>query len=118
MVAASTCTITDVTTSADLGNRMTELTAARYVTVSDGTSPVGPDDAQDAAVLALTPAGEQAVGRLNDAREAGIERLATGWHPDQNPELHHLVERIARKLAATDRPLEPEKAAIAGTTQS
>ncbi|MCW2905266.1 MAG: drug resistance transporter, EmrB/QacA subfamily [Actinomycetia bacterium] len=106
------------TTSADLGNRMTELTAARYVTVSDGTSPAGPDGAEDAAVLALTPAGEQAVSRLNDAREAGIERLAAGWHPDQNPELRHLVGRIARTLAATDRPLEPEKAAAAGPAQS
>jgi EmrB/QacA subfamily drug resistance transporter len=106
------------TTSADLGNRLTELTTAGYVTVSGGTSPAGPDGAQDAAVLALTPAGEQAAGRLNEAREAGIERLATGWHPDQNPELHRLVERIARKLAATDRPLEPENVAIAGTTQS
>jgi len=99
------------TSGTDLGARLAELEAAGYVIVS----PASPDGAQDAAMLSLTPAGEQAVSRLNDAREAGIERLAAGWHPDQNPELRHLIERIARTLAATDRPLERDMAAVSGT---
>jgi DNA-binding MarR family transcriptional regulator len=54
--------------------------------------------------MVLTPAGEQAAGRLDDAREAGIDRLAAGWEPDSNPELRQLLARIARRLVATDEP--------------
>ena len=32
----------------------------------------------------------------------------TGWHPDMNPQLRHLIKRITTKLIATDgRGLDP-----------
>ncbi len=87
-------------TGADLNERMTELLAAGYVTVAAA----GGNGAQGSANVALTPVGEQAAARLDDAREAGIDRLMTGWEPDRNPELRQLLGRITRKLVATDSP--------------
>ena len=128
-------------TSTNLDQRMAELVAAGYITVGgpvglagqvsahddardrahddarDSGLDSGHDGARDSASVALTPAGEQAAGRLEEAREAGIERLAAGWQPDQNPELRQLVARITRKLAATDSLPEPETAAASGTAQ-
>jgi hypothetical protein len=43
------------------------------------------DGAPADATVALTPAGQQAAVRLNDARESGIDRLTAGWEPDNNP---------------------------------
>ena len=39
----------------------------------------------------------------------------TGWHPDMNPQLRHLVKRITTTLIATDGPqgLDPAPAAPA-----
>jgi EmrB/QacA subfamily drug resistance transporter len=90
-------------TEADLTGRLKELVAAGYVTVG-AVSPADGDGSQPGADVVLTPAGEQAAGRLDDAREAGIERLAAGWEPDANPELRRLLGRIARRLVATDEP--------------
>jgi DNA-binding MarR family transcriptional regulator len=116
-------------TSTNLDQRMAELVAAGYITVGGAVGPASQvsahddardsvhDGARDSASVALTPAGEQAAGRLEEAREAGIERLAAGWQPDQNPELRQLVARITRKLAATDSLPEPETAAASGTAQ-
>jgi DNA-binding MarR family transcriptional regulator len=92
-------------TEADLQERMTELLAAGYVAV---VSADGGDGAQLGASVALTPAGEQAARRLDDAREAGIDRLMTGWEPDRNPELRQLLGHITRTLVATDGPPERE----------
>ncbi|HLQ55510.1 MAG TPA: hypothetical protein VK162_14720 [Streptosporangiaceae bacterium] len=86
---------------------MTELLPAGYVTVGGA----GGDGAQTGANVALTSAGEQAAGRLDQAREAGIDRLMTGWEPDKNPELRQLLGRITRRLVATDGPLERDAAA-------
>jgi EmrB/QacA subfamily drug resistance transporter len=91
-------------TEADLTERLKELVAAGYVTVGGAVSPADGDGAQPGADMVLTPAGEQAAGRLDDAREAGIDRLAAGWEPDSNPELRQLLARIARRLVATDEP--------------
>jgi len=91
-------------TEADLTERLTELVAAGYVTVGGAVSPAGQDGAHPGAGVVLTPAGERAVGRLDDAREAGIHRLAAGWEPDRHPELRQLLGRITRRLAATDAP--------------
>jgi hypothetical protein len=51
------------------------------------------------------------------AREAGIARLMTGWHPDMNPQLRHLLKRITTTLIATDGPqgLDPAAATAPGT---
>jgi DNA-binding MarR family transcriptional regulator len=88
-------------TGANLEERMTELLAAGYVTVG---AVGGRNSAQAGANVALTPAGEQAAARLDDVREAGIDRLMTGWEPDRNPELRQLLGRITRELVATDGP--------------
>jgi DNA-binding MarR family transcriptional regulator len=98
-------------TGADLRKRMSELVTSGYITVA--ANPAGGDGAQADASVALTLVGEQAAGRLNDAREAGIDRLMTGWEPDKNPELRQLLGQITRKLVATDSPPQPDAAAVA-----
>jgi EmrB/QacA subfamily drug resistance transporter len=104
-------------TGADLDERMAEVTAAGYVTV---VGPVGPADGDGVGdILVLTQAGEQAASRMRDAREAGMERLMTGWEPDMHPELRQLVARITRNLVATDGSIarEPAAAVAPGATQ-
>jgi DNA-binding MarR family transcriptional regulator len=74
--------------------------------------PAGGDGALADVHVALTPAGQQAAIRLDAAREAGIERLMTGWHPDMNPQLRQVLKRITTTLVATDgRGLDPAPAA-------
>jgi DNA-binding MarR family transcriptional regulator len=98
-------------TVADLQERMAELVTAGYVTVAGASSPAGGDSAGVGASVALTSVGRQAAARLDEAREAGIDRLMTGWEPDRNPELRRLLGRITRTLVATDSPLQYETAA-------
>ncbi len=62
--------------------------------------------------MALTAAGQQAATRLNTAREAGIDRLATDWEPDNVPELRRLLGQITRTLVATDVAPERDAAAV------
>jgi len=68
--------------------------------------------------VALTEAGQQAAARLNAAREAGIDRLATDWQPDKVPELRLLLGRITRTLVATDVAPEHDPAAAQSAAQS
>ena len=60
--------------------------------------------------VALTPAGQQAAGRLRAARQAGIDRLCTEWQPDQVPELRRLIGRVTTTLVATDTAPEHDAA--------
>jgi EmrB/QacA subfamily drug resistance transporter len=87
--------------AADLTSRLTEL-------VSDGYVTAGPDGGE--APVALTPAGQRAAARLAKAREAGIDRLLTGWDCDSNAELRQLLGRITSRLVATDEAPERETA--------
>jgi EmrB/QacA subfamily drug resistance transporter len=99
---------------ADLTERLEEVVAAGYVTVGGAASPARDNGARSGAVdpagdggrrgagVVLTPAGEQAAGRLDEAREAGIDRLAAGWDPGLNPDLRRLLGLITRRLVATD----------------
>ena len=64
--------------------------------------------------MALTPLGEQAARRLDRAREAGIDRLMTGWEPDKNPDLRRLLGQVTTTLVATDRPPQQDGAASPG----
>ncbi len=99
--------------SADLSDRMADLLQSGYVVVAPGAGSA----ADNGATVALTPAGEQAAARLAAAREAGIDRLASGWDPDKHPELRRLVSHITTRLVATDRPPErDEEAAAAALT--
>jgi hypothetical protein len=87
---------------AELGQRLTELVAAGYVAVDGAGHPASGDGAQAGASITLTPAGQQAAGRLSAARQAGIDRLVTDWQPDQVPELRQLIGQITTTLVATD----------------
>jgi EmrB/QacA subfamily drug resistance transporter len=101
----------------DLQQRLAELTAAGYVTVSrpgPGASPADGDGAQAGPAVALTAAGQQAAGQLDVAREAGIDRLVTEWQPDQIPELRQVIGRITTTLVATDD--SPERDGVAAPT--
>ena len=86
----------------DLEQRLTEPVAVGYVTVNGPGRPADGDGDGTRASVALTPAGEQAAGRLVAAREAGIDRLVTDWEPDKAPELRQLLGRITTTLVATD----------------
>jgi EmrB/QacA subfamily drug resistance transporter len=117
---------------ADLQQRLTELTAVGYVTVTgtaasagdDDASPVravgvtgpdgpdGADGARPSPSLALTEAGRQAAARLNGAREAGIDRLVTEWEPDKIPELRRLLGHVTTTLVATDVAPDHDGAAV------
>jgi EmrB/QacA subfamily drug resistance transporter len=87
---------------AELQQRLTELVAAGYVAVDGAGRPVSGDGDQAGASVKLTSAGEQAAGRLDAAREAGIDRLVTEWQPDKVPELRRLIGHITTTLVATD----------------
>jgi EmrB/QacA subfamily drug resistance transporter len=73
------------------------------------------DGVRASTAVALTPAGQQAVGRLAVAREAGIDRLCTEWQPDKIPELRRLLGRITTTLVATDVSPERDGAAAQAT---
>ena len=125
---------------AELDQRLTELLTAGYLTLATPADPSPPPTARRAAAgtapadgdrpgaaagatpaagdgtragsgLALTAAGQQVAARLDVAREAGIDRLATDWEPDRIPELRELLGRITRTLVATDVAPEHDGAA-------
>jgi hypothetical protein len=100
---------------ADLDQRLAELLTSGYVTpgtgAAAGASPADGDGTGAGSGLALTAAGQQAAARLDVAREAGIDRLATDWEPDRVPELRELLGRITRTLVATDASPEHDGAA-------
>ena len=96
----------------ELAGRLTELNDAGYVMVADDGRGGAGDGAGPGAIVALTPLGEQAARRLNRAREAGIDRLMTGWEPDKHPDLRRLLGQVTTTLVATDRPPQPDGAAV------
>jgi DNA-binding MarR family transcriptional regulator len=91
---------------AELDTRLAELLSSGYVLLADDGDGDG-----EGALVTLTPAGQQAAARLEEAREAGIDRLMTGWEPDRHPELRRLLGHVTRGLIATDRAPGPEPAA-------
>jgi hypothetical protein len=93
---------------AELEQRLTELVAAGYVAVDGAGHPASGDGAQAGTSITFTPAGQQAAGRLDAAREAGIDRLVTDWQPDQVPELRQLIGQITTTLVATDTTPEQD----------
>jgi hypothetical protein len=93
---------------AELEHRLTELVAAGYVAVDGAGHPARGDGAQAGTSITFTPAGQQAAGRLDAAREAGIDRLVTDWQPDQVPELRQLIGQITTTLVATDTTPEQD----------
>jgi DNA-binding MarR family transcriptional regulator len=99
-------------TEAELDGRLAELLDLGLVQRAPAAAaqPDG-DGAADGDMMTLTPAGQQAAARLGEAREAGIDRLMTGWEPDRHPELRRLLGHVTRRLVATDRAPEPDPAA-------
>ena len=55
---------------------------------------------RDDGTIALTTRGREDYERLIDAKCAGLNELLAGWHPDQQPELQRLVDRLARDLVS------------------
>ena len=84
----------------------------RSATVADDGRGAAGDGAGPGATVALTPLGEQAARRLDRAREAGIDRLMTGWEPDKHPDLRRLLGQVTTTLVATDRPPQQDGAAV------
>jgi len=57
------------------------------------------------AGLRLTPAGQEAVGKLTAARRAGLTELLEGWDPEAHPEVMGMVRSLAEELLADDEKL-------------
>jgi EmrB/QacA subfamily drug resistance transporter len=82
--------------TANLGSRLEELTAAGFV---------APEDAEATRPAELTAAGQDAYTRLFAAREARIARELDGWHPELHAPLLELLTEITHELAASsERP--------------
>jgi len=72
-----------------------ELATRGYVTLDD----------TGAAVTGVTDAGHEVAEKLIAERKASLERLVTGWSPDDHPDLAGLLTRLARELQR-DAPAE------------
>jgi DNA-binding MarR family transcriptional regulator len=57
-------------------------------------------DSRDDGTIALTTGGREAYEQLVEAKCAGLHELLDGWHPDQQPELQRLVDRLGRDLVS------------------
>ena len=74
-----------------LAASVAELRAAGFVT--DDTGPA-----------TLTPAGNEALGRLRVAWREELRSLVADWEPESDPELSPLIERLAEELADAPEP--------------
>jgi EmrB/QacA subfamily drug resistance transporter len=52
----------------------------------------------------LTPAGADAVGRLQAAWRGELERLVADWEPGSDPELEPVIARLAEELTSDPEP--------------
>jgi EmrB/QacA subfamily drug resistance transporter len=57
---------------------------------------------RDGDVLRLTPAGSAAADRVFAARREGLERLLSGWSPEQHAELASMLDRLSHALLGAD----------------
>jgi DNA-binding MarR family transcriptional regulator len=57
-------------------------------------------ESRDDATIALTTRGRDDYEKLVEAKCAGLRELLAGWHPDQQPELRRLVDRLGRDLVS------------------
>jgi EmrB/QacA subfamily drug resistance transporter len=55
--------------------------------------------------LSLTGAGTAALGKLTEARRAGLTELLDGWNPEEHPEIIAMVKDLAHTLLADDERL-------------
>ncbi len=55
--------------------------------------------------LSLTNAGTAALGKLTEARRAGLTELLEGWNPEEHPEIIEMVKDLAHSLLADDTRL-------------
>ena len=53
----------------------------------------------------LTAPGTDALGRLTEARRAGLTDLLEGWNPEEHPEVMEMVKQLAHALLADDERL-------------
>ena len=57
-------------------------------------------EARNDGTITLTTPGRDDYERLVEARCAGLRELLAGWHPDQQPELQEMVDRLGRDLVS------------------
>ena len=57
-------------------------------------------ESRDDGTIALTTRGRDDYEKLVEAKCAGLRELLAGWHPDQQPELQRLVDRLGRDLVS------------------
>ena len=57
-------------------------------------------------VVGVTPAGAVIAARLVEERRASLERVCSGWQPEDNEELAGLLTRLARELSPDEAAAE------------
>jgi DNA-binding MarR family transcriptional regulator len=57
---------------------------------------------RDDGMLDLTAAGSAAADRLFAARREGLERLLSGWSPEQHADLAQMLDKLSRSLLGDD----------------
>ena len=66
----------------------------------------------------LTASGKTAMGKLTEARRAGLTELLEGWNPEEHPEVIDMVKDMAHSLLADDERMlaDAMPAAVSATT--
>jgi EmrB/QacA subfamily drug resistance transporter len=62
-------------------------------------------------VVGVTPAGAVIAARLVEERRASLERVCSGWQPEDNEELAGLLTRLARELSPDEAAADAGAAA-------
>jgi EmrB/QacA subfamily drug resistance transporter len=95
------CTVNDVAKRLKVGPELIQPGV-------DGLSAAGMIEERRRGVecdLYLTDAGTAALGKLTEARRAGLTELLEGWNPEEHPEIIAMVKDLAHSLLADDERL-------------
>jgi DNA-binding MarR family transcriptional regulator len=87
--------------------RLDQSTVSRHVRALEQLGLVertGDPDDRRAALLSLTPAGEERLAAIIAERRAIFSSATAGWSDDDRAQLAGFIDRMARSLEAGDRP--------------
>ena len=87
--------------------RLDQSTVSRHVRALEQLGLVertGDPEDRRAALLSLTPAGEERLAAIIAERRAIFRSATAGWSDDDRAQLAGLIDRMARSLEAGDRP--------------
>jgi EmrB/QacA subfamily drug resistance transporter len=112
------CTVHEVADSLKVDSSIIETGIEGLVTAGM----VAKVERGDQCDFTMTPAGEDAMHRLTEARRSGLTELLEGWNPQEHPEVIEMVKHLAGALMADDTRLvadafaAPQAAGVGGST--